>query len=227
MNFIKKLILQLLRWPELYGLVFIRRWKSVEPRLRPVIRAAMGKSFCSYSRFAALIDSLSYLERAGIRGDIVICGVAHGGLAKVAMEASFLRTIWLYDLYDGGTLPGVLDGDDERRNAVEIKSTMVASEAQVKRYLGPDIRLKFVTGDVMKTIPETMPSKIALLYLDTDWYDTTAHELKHLYPLVEPGGVVIQDDYGFFIGAKRAVDEALQGGKMLVALDDCAVLWVK
>jgi hypothetical protein len=36
-----------------------------------------------------------------------------------------------------------------------------------------------------------MPEKIALLRLDTDWYESTKHELEYLYPLLMPGGVLI------------------------------------
>jgi hypothetical protein len=60
---------------------------------------------------------------------------------------------------------------------------------------------------VLKTIPATMPSAIALLRLDTDWYESTRHELVHLYPLVARGGVLIIDDYGHWAGSKKAVEE--------------------
>ena len=48
-----------------------------------------------------------------------------------------------------------------------------------------------------------------MLRLDTDWYESTAHELVHLYPRVAPNGVVIIDDYGHWQGARQAVDEYL------------------
>ena len=57
------------------------------------------------------------------------------------------------------------------------------------------------------TIPQTIPDQIALLRLDTDWYESTKHELIHLYPLLAPGGVLILDDYGYWAGARKAVDE--------------------
>ena len=48
-------------------------------------------------------------------------------------------------------------------------------------------------------------SEIALLRLDTDWYESTRHELEHLYPRLAPGGVLIIDDYGAWQG--RALKE--------------------
>jgi O-methyltransferase len=48
-----------------------------------------------------------------------------------------------------------------------------------------------------------------LLRLDTDWYESTRHELEHLYPRLVMGGVIIIDDYGHWKGARLAVDEYL------------------
>jgi hypothetical protein len=66
----------------------------------------------------------------------------------------------------------------------------------------------FVKGKVEDTIPLTMPDdNIALLRLDTDWYESTKHELIHLYPKLIKNGILIIDDYGHWEGCKKAVDE--------------------
>ncbi len=59
------------------------------------------------------------------------------------------------------------------------------------------------------TVPERAPEQIALLRLDTDWYESTRHELHHLFPRLVSGGVLIVDDYGHWKGARQAVDEYL------------------
>jgi hypothetical protein len=71
----------------------------------------------------------------------------------------------------------------------------------------PAERLHFVRGPVEETLPERAPGPLALLRLDTDWYESTRHELVHLYPLLGAGGVLIVDDYGHWEGCRRAVDE--------------------
>ena len=71
----------------------------------------------------------------------------------------------------------------------------------------PKENIIFVKGMVEHTIPNTVPNQVALLRLDTDLYESTYHELIHLYPRVSSQGVVIIDDYGHFQGAQEATEE--------------------
>ena len=71
-------------------------------------------------------------------------------------------------------------------------------------------RVHLIKGMVEQTIPHDAPDQIALLRLDTDWYESTAHELKHLYPRLANRGIMIIDDYGHWQGARMAVDEFIQ-----------------
>jgi len=73
----------------------------------------------------------------------------------------------------------------------------------------PAALIHYHEGKVEDTIPAALPGAIALLRLDTDWYESTRHELEHLYPLLSPGGPLIIDDYGHWEGARRAVDQYL------------------
>ena len=82
--------------------------------------------------------------------------------------------------------------------------------------------MRFVPGRVEETIPEAAPERIAVLRLDTDWYESTRHELEHLFPRLAVGGVLIIDDYGHWQGARRAVDEylAASGARLLLSRID-------
>ena len=71
----------------------------------------------------------------------------------------------------------------------------------------PERNVHFIKGKVEDSIPGHIPEKIALLRLDTDWYESTKHEMTHLFPRLVQGGVLIIDDYGHWEGARRAVDE--------------------
>lgn len=80
-------------------------------------------------------------------------------------------------------------------------------------------RIKLVKRKVEETIPASSLEKISLLRLDTDWYESTRHELLHLYPLLCVGGVLIIDDYGHWKGARKAVDEYFRETGQRILLD--------
>ena len=90
--------------------------------------------------------------------------------------------------------------------------------------------MHFVQGKVEDTIPEQAPQSIALLRLDTDWYESTRHELEHLFPRLSPGGILIIDDYGDWQGARKATDEFVAKhapGLFLSRIDDTGRLAIK
>jgi len=90
--------------------------------------------------------------------------------------------------------------------------------------------LVFIKGDVALTLAENAPEKIALLRLDTDWYESTKAELEILYPKLVPGGVCILDDYGHWKGARKAVDdyfEQLGARPLLMPIDFSGRIFVK
>jgi O-methyltransferase len=70
----------------------------------------------------------------------------------------------------------------------------------------------FYKGWFQDTMPVHASSieKIALLRLDSDWYESTKVSLTHLFGKVIAGGFVVIDDYGAYQGCKKAVDEFLR-----------------
>lgn len=185
----------------------------------------------SPQRVVALAEAVDYVVRRDVPGAFVECGVWRGGSALAIILALQRlgvtdRDIYLYDTFDGMTKPSDLDVSDFDAPALaEWESS--ASRGRnawhhwfnhetfnidlVRGVLGdtgyPAERLHFVQGPVEDTIPETVPSRIALLRLDTDWYESTHHELTHLYPIISTGGVLVIDDYGHWKGCRKAVDE--------------------
>ena len=140
---------------------------------------------------------------------------------------------YLYDTFEGMTTPTDSDIDVAGKSASDrlISDQTVKQEShvwaiapieQVRKNLEstgyPANRIKFVQGKVEQTIPDTLPENISILRLDTDWYESTKHELEHLYDRVVSGGVVIIDDYGYWSGAKKAVDEFIESLKTKIFL---------
>lgn len=94
----------------------------------------------------------------------------------------------------------------------------------------PSNRIHYVKGMVEDTIPEQSPDAIALLRLDTDWYNSSYHELVYLYPQLSPSGVLVVDDYGWWQGQRDAVDQYIMENRipiLLTRVDACCRMGVK
>jgi O-methyltransferase len=198
---------------------------------RRIVERALPYTMTGPARMLALVDAVRYCTARGIPGAFAECGVWRGGsvlamLVTLQELGDERRDVYLYDTFEGMTVPTEHDVSDidppaletwqeaerEQRTAWdELFSPELFNEEAVRELLTetgyPADRLHFVRGPVERTVPQTMPEQIALLRLDTDWYESTRHELTHLFPLLEPGGVLIIDDYGHWRGARRAVDE--------------------
>jgi hypothetical protein len=202
----------------------------------------------SMERVLANVRAVDYVVNHAIPGDIVECGVWRGGSSMaivLALEGYAPRTVWMYDTYAGMT-----DATDADLSGTGVSAAKLLAEAkqheiperslvlafasiedvrrnmQATRY--PTDSIRYVKGSVEQTIPNLMPDRIALLRLDTDWHESTRHELIHLYPRLSSGGILIIDDYGHWRGAKRAVDEYFQGrGPFLNRIDYTGRLAVK
>ncbi len=206
-------------WPHDFDDALVATCKAVEPY-----------TLTGPERIGGLVHAVRHLATHGIGGAVVECGVWRGGsmlaVARTLLECGDTsRDLWLYDTFTRMPPPGEKDFDIWGRHASEyFEGPVDPHDTEGYRYLPlhevrallegsgyPGERLHFVPGLVEETIPGEAPDEIALLRLDTDWYESTKHELEHLFPRIVDGGILIIDDYGQFVGARNAVDEYLAG----------------
>lgn len=214
-----------------------------------VIKKVKSFTMTSNERLYGLIESVKYIISNNLPGSFVECGVWKGG-SMMAVAETLLglgitdRNLYLYDTFSGMTAPTEEDSNYQEQPAADllIKDTKKKEESLVWAYSSleevksniektgyPSSFIHYAEGDVLKTIPGTDPGEIALLRLDTDWYESTKHELQHLYPKLVEKGVLIIDDYGFWKGSRKATDEYFLENKISILLqrmDDtgrCAV----
>jgi len=211
---------------------------DIEPQFVDTYNKVKPYTMTSAERISSLCAAVQYIVNNNIKGDIVECGVWKGGSTMAAIDTLIKagvtdRHIYLYDTFEGMSEPSAHDKDfagtpakDQLSNSDrddQASVWCVSALEEVEENIGslkyPSQMVHFIKGKVEETIPATTPSAIALLRLDTDWYESTAHELKHLYPLLVPGGVIIIDDYGHWEGARKAVDEYIKENKLPLLLN--------
>lgn len=140
-------------------------------------------------------------------------------MALTLMKRGAHREIVLFDTFEGMTEPGEEDRDIHGKSAQDL---MAGSEgARIAELVTAaagleDVReaiastgynmgmVRFIKGDVRQTLETTSTQQIALLRLDTDFYDSTLAELRALWPRLVHKGLFIIDDYGHWKGAQKA-----------------------
>ncbi len=207
--------------------------EKFEEEFLQLVKICSPYTMVSIERLYATWQAVRYVESANISGALVECGVWRGGnlmmmagaVAQVTQPNRY-REIWGYDTFEGMPPPSEEDRAIDDTLASDLLETQPRSEHQanvwcvapykvvedaIQNVSYPRERFKLIQGRIESTIPRHIPRKIAVLRLDTDWYESTWHELTYLFPLLEPGGVLMVDDYGHWKGAKKAVDEYFYG----------------
>jgi len=174
----------------------------------------------------------------------VECGVAKGGcLALMSYTAGNNNKIYGFDSFEG--MPDITEKDISDYN----KSNIYGGFGSVGDNLSGGIENVYNTFKTLNiamknttlikgffkdtlNIPENIDSigNIGVLRLDGDWYESTLICLEKLYDKVVVGGIIIIDDYGHWIGAKRATDEFRAKHNILAPLiqtDYTEVYWIK
>jgi hypothetical protein len=197
----------------------------------------------SAERVSNLLKAVDYIVRSDIPGEFVECGVWRGGSAMaIALKLQNLgvkdRAIHLYDTFSGMTDPTNFDeiissGDSAstllnqaNRNLIKQRFTRDVRAIALREEVEDNLRMidypfknfHFVEGPVETTLSSGFSKPICLLRLDTDFYESTRIELEVLFPRLVTAGILIVDDYGHWLGARKAVDEYFQHHKTKIFL---------
>lgn len=197
----------------------------VDEEFANLFRKYRDKTMVPWGGVFMAYRAAQHIARNDIGGSVVECGVWRGGCALIMAEAmqrisGASREFYLYDTFTGMSEPTKYDTCSEgeahhffkkSKKAAGYVDWCYASFDEVMENIRnspyPTELFHLVKGKVEDSLPGIAPEQIALLRLDTDFYESTRHELIHLYPRLVSGGVLICDDYGFWDGARKAVDE--------------------
>jgi hypothetical protein len=233
---------------------------TLEEEAREVIRTVRPYTMLSYERLVTLYQQAAHCERSGVPGGFVECGTWKGGAVAVMALANLRhgdrrRPIHLFDSFEGIPEPDVaVDGEKAIREVLSVGGEAKGRLTPVDRFydrfadgvgtleinrrlLEEIIRydpssLHYHKGWFQDTLPREAGKigEIAILRLDGDWYASTRVCLEHLYRNVVRGGFVILDDYGYYEGCRRAVDEFMEREGIrafLNHIDTAGRYWIK
>jgi O-methyltransferase len=188
-------------------------------RVKPRTMEGMG-----FSRLSNLYEQSSLFERKSVGGSFIECGVYDGGTAAVIAtmaRENINRHVWLFDSWDGFPEPDENDIDFEPESA--YSEGYSCSEERVKELLFnrmslDDTRIHVVKGSFSDTLPKSDTGIIALLHLNHPLYRSTKYCLEQLYDKIIEGGCIVIDDYGYWKGCKKAVDDFIENRKLKVEI---------
>jgi len=192
----------------------------------------------SYPRLSKLYEVASHLQKEGVNGDFVECGVWNGGSAAMlatAIKDAKNRHLWLFDSWEG--LPKPTEHDISYTAEQGKEGMALGYEERVRELLFHKLKLNCEMIHLVKgwfndtlSLHKKYIGSIALLHLDCDWYSSVKCCLDELYDSITPGGFTFIDDYGHWRGCKRATDEFMKerGLKVdLAKIDYTAVYFQK
>jgi len=189
----------------------------------------------------ARLDNVQYcLERVladDVPGDFIETGVWRGGtciFARAILRAYGVtdRQVWVADSFAGIPRTRVDSHPLDRRLQLHRENDVLAVPAETvaanfERYDLLDEQVRFLKGWFRDSLPDAPISRLAVLRLDGDLYESTMDALNSLYPRLSPGGFTIVDDY-HIRACREAVHEYRdQHGitEPLEQIDDYSVYW--
>jgi hypothetical protein len=139
-----------------------------------------------------------------VPGDLIETGVWRGG-ATIFMRAILKayavrdRTVWVADSFRGLPQPDAdrypADAGDRLHTFTKLAVPLEVVRENFARYGLLDGQVRFLPGWFRDTLPAAPMTRLAVIRLDGDMYESTWVALHNLYPKLAPGGFVIVDDY--------------------------------
>lgn len=200
---------------------------DMDSSFKDVLEFVKPYTMTSIERLYGLYKCVEYIVKNKIPGDMMEHGVWRGGSMMMVAKTLMLlgdtsRDLYLFDTYEGHPKPDAEKDVDMWGNVaynewVNFRKTDETSDwalvtidevrANMLSTGYPADKIKLVKGMVEKTAPVNIPDKLALLRLDTDWYESSRVGLATFWPILTQHGVLIIDDYGHYRGQREAVDE--------------------
>lgn len=157
-----------------------------------------------------------------VPGDTAECGAFEGAGSYLICRANaaspqFKRVHHVFDSFEGLSAPATIDG------AYWAKGDMARGEDVVRRNLAEFDAYELHKGWIPERFVDVKEKRFAFVHIDVDLYQPTLDSLSFFYERMNPGGIILCDDYGFTtcLGATKAVNDQLSDKpEKMIALPD-------
>jgi O-methyltransferase len=171
-------------------------FESMYDSIKPRTAVSRQRCFMLY-QFAAHARALP--------GDAVEVGVYKGGTARLlaGQLAGAEKTLYVFDTFEG------LPSPDEEKDTLKKGDFGDVSFEEVRSFLSGSGNVNVTKGFFPESGAFLSGHRFCFAHVDVDLYRSVLDCCEFLWPRMNPGGVVVFDDYGDVScpGAKQAVDE--------------------
>ena len=126
-----------------------------------------------------------------LEGDLVECGCGRGTSAHIVADYigldSSAKKMYLYDLFESSL--------DASLRSVPGQASPLFDQVRQGFEVFPNVQI--IKGEVPKSFEQGAPEKIAYLHIDMNNPAAEVGALERLYERVEPGAMIIFNDYGW------------------------------
>lgn len=150
----------------------------------------------------------------GVEGDTVECGVLDGAtsylICNAAKKLGIHKRHHAFDSWEG--LSDVLP-EDHTENKLNTffwkKGDLSVSQETTMKNLAAFDSISYYKGWIPSRFKEVEEISFSFVHIDVDIYQPTRDSLEFFYPRMNPGGIILCDDYGYHTcpGAKKAFDD--------------------
>jgi O-methyltransferase len=147
---------------------------------------------------------------SGVVGDTAECGVYRGASSYLicrfnASLPGVPRTHFMFDSFLGLSEPGTQDGEHWNSGDLQVP------QDDAKQVLAEFTHTVFLPGWIPERFADAETRIFSFVHIDVDLYQPTKDSIEFFYPRLQPGGILLCDDYGFGTcpGATKAMDNYL------------------
>jgi O-methyltransferase len=183
------------------GYILLNFTEGTRRRDLALVRAVKREVRLGLDYMDACQLAMAVRQAMRVPGDLAEVGVYQGGSAKIICENRPPgRALHLFDTFAG--IPEVEPIDAGHFSVGDWAAPLELAQRYLSRYDG----VHFYPGRFPETAQPVKAAKFAFVSLDVDTFQSTLAGLRFFMPRLNPGGILLSDDYRWAPGVRKAFE---------------------